>query len=476
MGWPDLFRKKSTLAELPPDQAGVRLCRCLSRFDLIVLGVAQIIGAGIFVIAGVGVQVAGPGILLSFLLSGLVALLAALCYAEMAAMQPVAGGAYSYAYAIFGEIFAWIIGWDLILEYGMGAATAAVGWSFYCQEFLREMQVTLPAWTASAALGHPGGLANLPAALIVLLLTLVLILRTRTNALVARILVFLKVGILVLVAGVGMFFVKPENWFPLAPKGTFSLIQGASLVFFAYLGFDVVAVTAEEARNPQRDVPWGIIGSLFICTTLYFAVTLVLVGMAPYDQISPEAPFSKIFKQVGLTWMAGLVSVGALGGITSVLFTLLLAQPRILFAMGRDGLLPPWTARLHPRFQTPHLTTLACGVVVAAAAAFTPIEKLAYLCNIGTLFAFFVVCLGVFILRWTRPEAPRPFRIPAGKMVSLSGALASLALMLSMPWDSWIRLLLWLALGMAIYFGYQARQSRRKKTEGGGQDQEEKTV
>ncbi|MGQ9919858.1 MAG: amino acid permease [Desulfobacca sp.] len=461
MDWQDLVRKKDFTAEAAAAVPQLRLSRCLNRFDLIVLGVAQIIGAGIFVIAGVGVQVAGPGILLSFLFSGLVALLAAVCYAEMAAMQPVAGGAYSYAYAIFGEVFAWIIGWDLILEYGMGAATAAVGWSFHCQEFLRELQITLPAWAASAGPGHPGGMLNLPAALIVLLLTVILILRTRTNALVARVLVFLKVGILVVVALVGMFYVKPENWLPLVPKGGSSLIQGASLVFFAYLGFDVVAVTAEEARDPQRDVPWGIIGSLFICTTLYFAVTLVLVGMAPYEQISVEAPFSKIFKQVGLTWMAGLVGLGALGGITSVLFTLLLSQPRILFAMGRDGLLPPWTARLHPRFQTPHLTTLACGAVVAACAAFTPIEELAYMCNIGTLFAFFVVCLGVFILRWTRPDTPRPFRIPAGKLVSFLGALASLALMLSMPWDSWIRLLLWLALGLAIYFGYRWRRRNR---------------
>jgi len=458
MKWQDLVRKKDATSESASAEPRVRLCRCLNRFDLIVLGVAQIIGAGIFVIAGVGVQVAGPGILLSFLLSGLVALLAALCYAEMATMHPVAGGAYSYAYAIFGEVFAWIIGWDLILEYGMGAATAAVGWSFYCQEFLREMEITLPAWAASAALGHSDGLLNLPAALIVLLLTLILILRTRTNALVARVLVFVKVGILVLVALVGMLYVKPANWFPLVPKGPLSLIQGASLVFFAYLGFDVVAVTAEEAQDPQRDVPWGIIGSLFICTTLYFAVTLVLVGMAPYEQISAEAPFSKIFAQVGVTWMAGLVGAGALGGITSVLFALLLSQPRILFAMGRDGLLPPWTARLHPRFQTPHLTTLACGVLVAGSAAFTPIEKLAYLCNIGTLFAFFVVCLGVFILRWTRPQAPRPFRIPGGKVISLLGALASLALMLSMPWDSWIRLLLWLALGLVIYFGRWGRK------------------
>jgi basic amino acid/polyamine antiporter, APA family len=264
---------------------------------------------------------------------------------------------------------------------------------------------------------------------------------------------------------VGIFYVRPENWLPLAPHGGFSLIQGASLVFFAYLGFDVVAITAEEALQPQRDVPVGIIGSLVICTIIYIIVTLVLLGMAPYREITAEAPFAAIFQRVGLGWMAGLVAVGALGGITSVLYILLLAQPRVLFAMGRDGLLPPWTARLHPRFHTPHSTTLACGFLVAACAAFTPIEKLAFLCNIGTLFAFFIVCLGVFILRWTRPHTPRPFRIPGGKFISLLGAMASLSLMLSMPLDSWLRLLLWLALGLALYFGYGARRNDSKPEE-----------
>lgn len=459
MRWHDLVRKKSLRAPLPSTSGQVQLSRSLSRFDLVIIGVAQIIGAGIFVIAGVGVQIAGPGIILSFVLAGVAALLAALCYAEMAAMQPLAGGAYSYAYAIFGELFAWIIGWDLILEYGMGAATAAVGWSFYFQEFIKGFGLILPPWAASAALGHAQGLVNLPAALVVLVLAVLLTLRTRTNALVARGLVFLKVGVLLLVVLVGIWYVRPENWQPLIPLGGFSVIQGASLVFFAYLGFDVVAITAEEARQPQRDVPVGIIGSLLLCTAIYIAVTLVLLGMAPYQQISAEAPFAAIFQQVGLPWVAGLVSIGALGGITSVLYILLLAQPRVLFAMGRDGLLPAWTARLHHRFQTPHLTTLACGLLIALLAALTPIDKLAFLCNIGTLFAFFIVCLGVFILRWTRPDAPRPFKIPAGKLISLLGALASLSLMLSMPWDSWLRLLLWLAAGLIWYFLYRFRQS-----------------
>ena len=460
MPWQQLVRRKSFDPPAATGAGRVELSRSLSRFDLIIIGVAQIIGAGIFVIAGVGVQVAGPGIIISFIISGFAALLAALCYAEMAAMHPVAGGAYSYAYAIFGEIFAWIIGWDLILEYGMGAATAAVGWSFYFQELLRGFHLTLPPWSASAAISHRDGLINLPAVGIVLGLALLLMLRTRTNALVARGLVFLKLGILLLVVVVGMFYVEPQNWTPLVPMGAFSLIQGASLVFFAYLGFDVVAITAEEAQRPQRDVPVGIIGSLIICTAIYIIVTLVLVGMAPYREITAEAPFAAVFQRIGLNWVAGLVAVGALGGITSVLYILLLAQPRVLFAMGRDGLLPPWTARVHPRFRTPHMTTLACGLLVAGCAAFTPIEKLAFLCNIGTLFAFFIVCLGVFILRWTRPDIPRPFRIPGGKIISLAGALASFSLMLSMPLDSWLRLLLWLALGLLLYIFYGFRQNR----------------
>ncbi|WP_449244989.1 amino acid permease [Desulfobacca acetoxidans] len=447
------YREKATNQQ-------VSLDRCLSRFDLVIIGVAQIIGAGIFVIVGVGVKIAGTGIVLSFAISGFAAMLAALCYAEMAAMHPVAGGAYSYAHAIFGEIYAWIIGWDLILEYGMGAATAAVGWSYYFQELLKGLNVVLPAWAAGGALSRADGLINLPAALIVLLLAALLILRTRTNALVARSLVFLKVGILLVVVMVGIFYVRPEHLTPLVPKGSFSLIQGASLVFFAYLGFDVVAITAEEARRPQRDIPVGIIGSLIICTFIYIAVTLVLVGMAPYQEIDAAAPFAVIFKQVGLDWVAALVALGALGGITSVLYILLLAQPRVLFAMGRDGLLPSWTTKLHSGFQTPYVTTLACGLMVAALAAFTPIEKLAFLCNIGTLFAFFVVCLGVFIMRWTRPAAPRPFRIPGGRLVSSLGALTSLSLMFSMPLDSWLRLFLWLLLGLFLYWfaGFRRRR------------------
>ncbi len=425
-----------------------------------VIGVAQIIGAGIFVISGVGIKIAGPGIILSFLVAGLACTLAALCYAELASMMPQAGSAYTYAYAIFGEIFAWIIGWDLLLEYGMGAATVAAGWSFYFQDLLKAYGLSLPVWASGPPFTQPGRVINLPAAAIVLCFSVLLIFRTRLNALVARGIVFVKLAVILFILAVGVGFVKPAQWLPLVPYGPGSVIQAAALVFFAYLGFDVISVTAEESRHPERDVPFGIIGSLVLCSLIYLAVALVLVGMVPFQQINPDAPFSVAFRQVGLPWAANLVALGALVGITSVFYMLLLAQPRILFAMARDGLLPSWVATVHPRYQTPHRLTLICGGAVALVSSLTPIEKLAYLCNIGTLFAFSLVCAGVLVLRFTSPTLPRPFRCPLGKPVALAGALVSLGLMLSMPVHSWWRLGLWLLAGLAIYFIYAFSAAR----------------
>ncbi len=433
----------------------VSLSPSLTRLDLVVIGVAQIIGAGIFVIAGVGVKIAGPGILLSFLVAGGACTLAALCYAELAAMMPRAGSAYTYALAIFGRLPAWILGWDLILEYGMGAATVAAGWSFYLQELLKAYGLALPVWASGPPFSQPGRVINLPAAFVVLAFSALLVLRTRLNALVARGIVAVKLLVIAFILAVGASRVSPGNWLPLLPQGPGSVIAAASLVFFAYLGFDVVSVTAEESRRPERDVPFGIIGSLALCSLIYLAVALVLVGMVPWQAVNPDAPFSAAFRQAGLSWAADVVAVGALVGITSVFYMLLLAQPRILFAMARDGLLPGWLAQLHPRFHTPHRLTLICGFAVALVASLTPIDKLAYLCNIGTLFAFLLVCLGVLTSRLTRPELPRPFRCPWGKTVAAAGALVCLLLMLSMPAGSWWRLGLWLAVGLIIY-GVQA--------------------
>jgi len=454
------------LAKKPPHRGPAEageapvLRRSLTRLDLMVIGVAQIIGAGIFVIAGTGVKIAGPGIMLSLLLAGVACTLAALCYAELAAMMPQSGSAYTYAYGIFGELAAWIIGWDLILEYGMGAATVAAGWSFYLQDLLGSFGWRLPVWASGPPFSQPGRVLNLPAALIAAFFAVLLIFRTRLNALIARSIVLVKLMVIAFILALGAGFVRPHNWLPLMPYGAGSIIQAASLVFFAYLGFDVVAITAEESRRPERDVPFGIIGSLTVCSLIYLAATLTLVGMVTYTQVDPESPFSTIFRQVGLPWAADVVAVGAMIGITSVLYMLLLAQPRVLFAMARDGLLPPAVAALHPRHHTPHRMTLLCGAAVALVASLTPIEKLAYLCNIGTLFAFFLVCLGVLILRISRPDLPRPFRCPIGKTVATLGVLVCLGLMLSMPPSSWWRLGLWLAAGLAVYFLYGWRAGR----------------
>ena len=443
-----------------PEDGAPTLSRSLTRLDLVVIGMAQIIGAGIFVISGVGVKIAGPGIILSFLLAGGACTLAALCYAELASMMPRAGSAYSYTYGIFGELAAWIIGWDLILEYGMGAATVAAGWSFYLQDLLQAYGLPLPAWASGPPFTEPGRVINLPAGAVVMGFAVLLVFRTRLNALIARGLVIVKLAVIAFILALGVFYIRPVNWTPLIPYGGGSIIQAASLVFFAFLGFDVVAITAEEARNPERDVPFGIIGSLTLCSLIYLAAALTLVGMVSYTRINPDAPFSTVFRQVGLPWAADLVGLGAIIGITSVLYMLLLAQPRVLFAMARDGLLPPAVAALHPRHHTPHRMTLMCGAVVALVASLTPIDKLAFLCNISTLFAFFLVCLGVLVLRVTRPALPRPFRCPAGKLVAAAGALVCLALMLSMPAGSWWRLGLWLLCGLLVYFIYAWRAGR----------------
>jgi basic amino acid/polyamine antiporter, APA family len=443
-----------------PGKGALALRRSLTRLDLVVIGVAQIIGAGIFVIAGVGVKIAGPGIILSFLLAGAACTLAALCYAELSSMMPQAGSAYSYTYGIFGELAAWIIGWDLILEYGMGAATVAAGWSFYLQDLLQAYGLALPPWASGPPFTAPGRIINLPAGAVVMGFAVLLVFRTRLNALIARGLVIVKLAVIGFILALGVFYIRPANWTPLIPYGGGSIIQAASLVFFAFLGFDVVAITAEESRNPERDVPFGIIGSLGLCSLIYLAAALTLVGMVSYTRINPDAPFSAVFRQVGLPWAADLVGIGAIIGITSVLYMLLLAQPRVLFAMARDGLLPPAVAALHPRYHTPHRMTLLCGAAVALVASFTPIDNLAFLCNIGTLFAFFLVCLEVLVLRITRPALPRPFRCPAGELVATAGALVCLALMLSMPPGSWLRLVLWLALGLAVYFLYAWRAGR----------------
>ncbi len=421
---------------------------------------AQIIGAGIFVISGVGVKLAGPGLLISFLVAGGACTLAALCYAELASLMPQAGSAYSYAYRIFGELAAWVIGWDLFLEYVIGAATVAAGWSFYLQDLLRAYGLQLPLWASGPPFTAPGRVINLPAVLVVGFFAGLLVFHTRLNALIARAIVGVKLAVIAFILALGLGWIQPRNFSPFMPHGGAGVIQAAALVFFAYLGFDVVAITAEESRHPEKDVPFGIIGSLALCSFIYLAAALVLVGMVPYTLVDADSPFSTVFRQVGRPWAADVVALGALVGITSVLYMLLLAQPRVLFAMARDGLLPRWVAGLHPRYHTPYRMTLICGAAVALVSSLTPLDKLAYLCNIGTLFAFFLVCLGTLVLRLTRPDLPRPFRCPLGKAVAAAGALVSLGLMLSLPAGSWWRLGLWLGAGLVLYFLYAWRSGR----------------
>ncbi len=439
-----------------------RLRRALGPWALTSLGVGAIIGAGIFVLTGLAAhEYAGPALILSFVIAGLGCAFAALCYAEFAAMIPVAGSAYTYAYATLGELLAWIIGWDLILEYGMASATVAHGWSKYFLHLLELFGLQLPVQITSDPFSTPGAWFNLPAAAIVLLVTAVLVVGIKESATFNAAMVALKLGVILFVIGVGAFYVDPGNWTPFFPFGWKGVAAGAAYVFFAYIGFDSVSTQAEEARNPQRDVPIGIIASLAICTGLYIGVAAVLTGMVPYTEIDVEAPLAAAFGRYGFHAAVLIISVGAVAGITSVLLVLMLAQPRVFFAMARDGLLPEhFFAQVHPRFRTPHRSTILTGLVVATVAALLPIQALAEMVNIGTLFAFVVVCAAVLIMRRTHPDRPRPFRTPLFPFVPILGILFNLGMMLSLGSHNWMRLAIWLAIGLAIYFTYSRHHSR----------------
>ena len=452
-----------------------RLHRVLGPVALTSLGVGAIIGAGIFVLTGLAARdYAGPSLMLSFVLAGVGCALAGLCYAEFAAMIPVAGSAYTYAYATLGELFAWIIGWDLVLEYAIASCAVAHGWSHYFQALLGLFGIAIPPWiaidplSASAATiagaWHLGPLPivfDLPAVIIVGLITVVLVIGIRESAGLNSVIVFLKLGVVLFVILAGIGHVDPANWRPFFPKGFTGTLSGAAYVFFAYIGFDSISTHAEEARNPSRDVPIGILTSLALCTVLYIAVAAVLTGMVPSAEIDIDAPIAHAFSRFGLSSAALLISVGAVAGITSVLLVMLLSQARVLLAMARDGLLPPGLfAAVHPRFRTPYRSTILVGFVVAAVAALLPLKVLADLVNIGTLFAFVVVCTAVLIMRYTRPEVRRPFRTPFVPAVPVLGILANVTLMASLGWHNWARLLVWLAIGMVIYAAYGSRHSR----------------
>jgi APA family basic amino acid/polyamine antiporter len=455
------------LAEMEGEQ---RLRRVLGPVTLTALGVGAIIGAGIFVLTGLAANVyAGPGLVLSFMVAGFGCVLAGLCYAEFASMVPVAGSAYTYAYATLGELFAWIIGWDLVLEYAVASSTVAHGWSHYLLAFLKLFDIELPArWIGNPIEFDPatggwvwtGAFCNLPAALVVLFVTVILVIGIRESARFNAAMVLLKLAVVLFVIGVGSRYIRPENWDPFLPHGWTGVFQGAAYIFFAYIGFDSVSTHAEEARNPQRDVPIGILASLGLCTILYILVAAVLTGMVPYHQINLDAPVAHAFADRGLPAAVFLISIGAVVGITSVLLVLLLSQARILLAMARDGLIPRnFFGAVHPRFATPHKATILTGVVVAVVAALFPLKILADLVNIGTLMAFVIVCAAVLVMRRTNPGLPRPFRTPWVPLVPILGMASNLLMMLYLGWHNWLRLGVWLAVGLVIYFAYGRRRS-----------------
>ena len=456
------------------------LKRTLTAMDLTLLGIGAIIGTGIFVLTGTAAaSKAGPAIVLSYVLAGLACGFAALCYAEFAAMIPISGSAYTYAYATLGEIFAWMIGWDLILEYAVGSMTVAVGWSGYFQRILAGFDLHLPIWMMAAPAAAAGAVINLPAVLIVLGIMVLLVVGVRESARFNAAMVTIKLAAVLFFIAVGVTYVKPANWSPFMPYGFPGVMTGAAVVFFAYIGFDAVSTTAEEAKNPSRDLPIGIIASLVVCTILYLAVAGILSGIVPVVQYKEDlqfinAPVGYALALIHKDWAAGLVSAGAVAGITSVLLVMLMSQPRIFFAMSRDQLLPAGVSKVHPRFRTPYITTMITCFIVALVAGFVPIEILGEMTSIGTLFAFVVVSLAVIVLRVKRPDARRPFRVPFGFVIPVLGVLSCLYLMVSLSVMTWVRFLGWLDIGMVIYWFYgrthspladRAETARRSGTE-----------
>ena len=488
---PNPLLARKPLAMLIKEARGEsELRRVLGPLQLTSLGVGAVIGAGIFVSTGaVARQTAGPALMVSYMVAGLACVFAGLCYAEFASMVPVAGSAYTYAYATLGELLAWIIGWDLVLEYALSSATVATGWSGYFQSLLGAFGLHLPhviagpAVTYDPALGRlvaTGALFNLPALLASALVTAVLVVGIRESAGLNTVLVIVKVAAVLFVIAVGAFFVDPRNWRPFAPYGwtgltlfghtvsgdvdvggrPMGMLAGAALAFFAYIGFDSVSTHAEEARDPQRDVPTGIIASLVLCTLLYIGVVAVLTGMVRYDQLDVAAPVADAFGRVGLRWAQAILAVAGVAGITSVMLVTMLSQARILLAIARDGLLPrSFFGAVHPRYRTPWKSTLVTGAFVGALAAFLPIDVLLTLVNMGTLLAFVIVCAAVLVMRRTHPEAERPFRAPLVPLVPILGILSCLLLMFSLPSENWIRLVVWLVVGLGIYFGYGRHRS-----------------
>ncbi len=453
-----------------------QMSKTLGLSSITAMGIGAIIGAGIFVLTGTAAaQYAGPGIMLSFVLGGIACTFVGLCYSELAAMLPVCGSSYTYTYATLGEVFAWMIGWDLILEYAMGAATVAVGWSGYIVSVLKNVGIVIPPALAAAPGtviklpdgGTASGIVNLPAAVIVALLTLMLIMGTKESARLNNIMVAVKLVVVVAFIGLGAFFIKSANWHPLIPTNTgefgkygwSGILRGAGVVFFAFIGFDAVSTAAQEAKNPQKDMPLGILGALTICTILYILVAGVLTGLVPYAQLDVSDPIAKGVDVIGLGWFSIVIKLGALTGLTTVILVLLYGQSRIFYTMSHDGLLPGLFSKIHPRFETPYLSQALIGTLVAIVAALTPIGVLGEMVSIGTLLAFILVCGAVIYLRRSDAGVFRPFRVPGVPVIPLLGIAFCLLLMAGLPLITWARLLVWLAIGLLIYFSYGRKHS-----------------
>ena len=484
-----LFTTKNLDAIVEEAEASTEchLKRCLTWVDLLALGIGAIVGAGIFAVTGTasagseGHLGAGPALVISFIITAIACGFTVLCYAEFATLIPISGSVYTYAYATLGELVAWIIGWDLILEYAVGNVAVAISWAGYFTQFLKGFGIDLPFWltlnyseatntvfsngmSAVAQAPHLGGIPiifNLPAVLIVTIITIILVIGIKESAGFNNFIVVVKLLVLGLFILIGAFYVKPQNWHPFCPNGWAGIQTGAALVFFAYIGFDAITTAAEETKDPKRDLPIGMIGSLGICTVIYIIVSLVLTGMVHWKELGVPDPLAYAFSSIGVNWAAALISVGALLSTTSVLLVFQLGQPRIFFSMARDGLLPRVFTKVHSKFRTPYVTTILTGAVVAMFAAFSDINKVVELTNIGTLFAFLLVCAGVIILRYKNPQLKRSFSYPGPTfLVPSLGIITCVYLMLGLPLITWIRFVLWLFSGLLIYFLYSHKNSK----------------
>jgi APA family basic amino acid/polyamine antiporter len=459
------------------------LKRTLTKSNLIMLGIGAIIGAGIFVLTGAAAsQHAGPAVVISFVVAGVACAFAGLCYSEFSSMIPISGSAYTYAYATLGEFIAWIIGWDLILEYLFGASTVAVGWSGYIVSFLADFGLQIPPHLSSAPISYnaadhtyamTGAFLNLPAMFIIGIMTMLLVVGIRESANFNNLIVLVKVIVILMFVIFGWQYLNADNWVPFIPENTGNfgefgwsgIVRAAGIIFFAYIGFDAVSTAAQEAKNPQKDMPWGILGSLVICTLLYILVGLVMTGLVPFALLNDPAPVAVAVNAAGdgLLWLRPLIKVGAIAGLSSVILVMLMGQPRIFFAMSRDGLLPKSFSKVHPKYKTPYIPTIVTGLVAMLVAGLFPIGLLGELVSIGTLLAFVIVCGGVLVLRYKRPELHRPFKTPLFPIVPILGMLSSLGLMYFLPGDTWIRLIVWMAIGIAIYFLYGKKHSVLQK-------------